>query len=262
MSLALVPTVANVPALPAYVNALAAVEACASVDEAAELHDQAAAVAAYASRARDKRLLCLAQEIRLRAGLRLGVLISAIDRASPMGHGRFVLPNNGQPKAAILRAAQLTPSVAYRWQALSGGTDTDRQSIAARTADAFFARCRQRGRPASMVKLRSTILGTGEATRRRRRTTPPPAPTPPAPARMPLPLPPRSIPPMDESTRLILAIRIMARMDARRLPDLLARATTANASLRLEAEAAERSLSQWIALLCVAAPRRAAACVA
>ncbi len=73
---------AETPQLVQYETMRAAVERCASIDEAAEIKDEAAALLAYARQRDDVELMSWISEIHLRAEQRSGELSARLAKAS------------------------------------------------------------------------------------------------------------------------------------------------------------------------------------
>lgn len=60
-----------------------AIQQCATIDEAADMRDKAAALAAYARQRDDTEVAVWFSEIRLRATIRIGELVRELDKAPP-----------------------------------------------------------------------------------------------------------------------------------------------------------------------------------
>ena len=69
-----------------YEQARIALSECARIDEAAEIRDKAAAMAAYARQREDRDLAVWVSEIQLRASVRIGELSRELDTGKPT-HG-------------------------------------------------------------------------------------------------------------------------------------------------------------------------------
>jgi N6-adenosine-specific RNA methylase IME4 len=96
------------------------------VDEAKEIQDKAAALAAYGRQAKDTEMETWAAEIRLRAQKRIGELSLALEK-SPGGRPPETRPTAGKsfpsppppPKREVLRAAGISTSQAHRAEKLA-----------------------------------------------------------------------------------------------------------------------------------------------
>lgn len=144
-------------ALVRYEQARAALAECARIDEASEIRDKAAALAAYARQRDDRDLEVWVREIQLRACVRIGELSRDIDRAEPSnGHGAG-LPTGGKTKAEALADAGLTTSTAHRYEELAGSRDARAQSAGKAAMEAYFAKSRVERAPPTMSGLRSAV---------------------------------------------------------------------------------------------------------
>ena len=282
MTKALVPA-ADLPGVRDYRAAVAAVAKCTTIPQAEALHDQAAGLAAYAYRARDTELLILAQEVRLRAAVKVGEMVLQIAPATAAGRGRYRLPSTGLTKKAVLAEAGLSEGRAGALAELAGGsTDANRQAAARTAGESFLAECRARRSPASLAKLRHAVrqaLGDPPPEPRHRPITPAapakrqrpnaPTPAPASPGGPPMPptlasATPTARPGADVAPALPglpELVRLIARMKPESLPAIIARVADP-AALRVEAEQAERVVSTLCCLLASAAPRHATAEVA
>ena len=151
-------------ALVRYEQARAALAECARIDEASEIRDKAAALAAYARQRDDRDLEVWVREIQLRACVRIGELSRDIDRAEPSnGHGAG-LPTGGKTKAEALADAGLTTSTAHRYEELAGSRDARAQSAGKAAMEAYFAKSRVERAPPTMSGLRSAVREAVHAT--------------------------------------------------------------------------------------------------
>jgi hypothetical protein len=248
------------PMVLAYERALAAVEACAEIGEAAKIQASAAAIAHYAHRAKDKTLLVTASEIRLRASIKLGLLCLEIGRASVAGPGRHTLPAAGKSKHQVLVDAGVNPATAYAAEQLCGGRYPTDQKAALAAAEEAFAAAREKQQPLSLAKLRRAVrvaVGLPETPFRQRAT---PAPVePPAMAGLRAAVatavqdvtgaePCKPAEPVAHVT-FLGAVRRIGAADPDKLRRLAIRAGTHAETLQLEAQQAERALSIWIGAL-------------
>ena len=110
----------NTPNLPISATGLARYDAartalaeCERVDEAKDLSDKAAALAAYAKQARDPELEDIARRIRARAVWRMGELSAALERHDS-GHHEPVISGDQRFKNEVLREAGISHGVASR----------------------------------------------------------------------------------------------------------------------------------------------------
>jgi hypothetical protein len=241
------PTAVTVqPMALAYQRALAAVAACVTIDDAARLQASAAAVAHFAFRAADKTLLIDAQEIRLRASIKLGLLCLEIGRASVAGPGRHTLPAAGKSKHQVLVDAAVNPATAYVAEELCGGRDPVNQKAAQAAAEALFSEARRTGQPASMARLRRvvrTAIGLPEEPHRER--TMPAAPA------APVDLPASAQAAGADLAAVRAAVLTVARLDpGKLLPQLVAITDLHTLTvLQAEAEKAELVVGRLIAAL-------------
>jgi hypothetical protein len=114
-------------ALVRYEQARTALAECARIDEASEIRDKAAALAAYARQRDDRDLEVWVREIHLRACVRIGELsrdIEGVERRRGE-HGRL-LPTDGNQvtKAQALAEAGLSTTAAARYEELAGVSAT------------------------------------------------------------------------------------------------------------------------------------------
>ncbi len=133
-----------------------AVEQCARIDEAADIRDKAAALAAYARQRDDAELAVWTQEIKLRASVRIGELVRELDtqeRARTDLHDSTV----GQTKTEAVEAAGLTPRTAQRYQELAGPREEQAHKAAHTAAELHYAQARADKRPATMEGLRAAV---------------------------------------------------------------------------------------------------------
>ena len=120
-----------------YDAARMALAECARIDDAADIRDKAAALAAYARQRDDKDMECWVREIHLRACVRIGELVRELDRADPGGaidgeRGGSRLPPEAMSKAQALADAGLPSRTAYNYEALAGGRDERAQAAGRR----------------------------------------------------------------------------------------------------------------------------------
>ena len=179
-------------ALVRYEQARTALAECARIDEASEIRDKAAALAAYARQRDDRDLEVWVREIHLRACVRIGVLSRDIEAAERRrGDDGRLLPTgeNQVTKAQALGKAGVSTATAARYEELAGVSastvaiagDRAAQAEAAGTAamEAYFAQSRAERAPPTMAGLRGAVRGALQATLgplpiRTRRPPPPP----------------------------------------------------------------------------------------
>jgi len=179
-------------ALVRYEQARTALAECARIDEASEIRDKAAALAAYARQRDDRDLEVWVREIHLRACVRIGVLSRDIEAAERRrGDDGRLLPTgeNQVTKAQALGEAGVSTATAARYEELAGVSATvaaiagDRaaQAEAAGKAamEAYFAQSRAERAPPTMAGLRGAVRGALQATlgplpTRPKRPPPPP----------------------------------------------------------------------------------------
>ncbi len=155
--------VGDMNSLVKYDEACRAIAAAASVDEAKDIADKAAALAAYARQARNVEMEIDAAEIRVRAKRRIGELSLEVETIAPeesgaMAHG---LPSAGKTsKAAVLAAAGISTSEAHRCEQIAEIPEAD--------IEACFAACREKGRAVTSDAL--ATHATRQANEEKRRS--------------------------------------------------------------------------------------------
>jgi hypothetical protein len=131
-----------------YKDAKRALEACVSVDEAAQWADKAAALASYAKQAQDVELQTMATRIRARAIRRCGTLLKAVP-GQRGGDRRSKGRRSPDGRKAVARAAGLSPHKA-------------RQAVrVANVDDHLFTKLVDSSKPPTVDKLAK--LGTKES---------------------------------------------------------------------------------------------------
>ncbi len=154
-------------ALVRYEQARTALAECARIDEASEIRDKAAALAAYARQRDDRDLEVWVREIHLRACVRIGVLSRDLDQAQTVrqADGATVrLPAGGKSKAEALADAGISTSTAQRYEELAGGREEQAQAAGHAAMEAYFAQSRANGAPPTMAGLRGAVRGALQAT--------------------------------------------------------------------------------------------------
>src|SRR5262245_11950517 len=102
-----------------YDAACAALAAAVAVDEVKEIHDEAAAVAAYARQAKNKDLEARAAEIRMRATRRLGEMIREQKRTVGLNRGNAGgLSNNPPDERPTLASQGIDKNLAHQARTL------------------------------------------------------------------------------------------------------------------------------------------------
>jgi hypothetical protein len=240
-------------ALIRYEQARSALAECARIDEASEIRDKAAALAAYARQRDDRDLEVWVREIHLRACVRIGELSRDIEAAERRRgeHGRL-LPTDGNQvtKAQALAEAGLSTTAAARYEEVAGVSATvaamagDRagQAEAAGKAamEAYFAQSRAERAPPTMAGLRGAVRGALQATLG---PLPTRAKRPPSP-----PEQPKVAPIGADWVDWTGAVQDLARLDCD-LPELAARSAALMPTLLREALQAAERLRIWINLL-------------
>ena len=97
-----------------YDAARTAIAECVEIDEAKDLTDRAAALAAYARQADDPELELMARRIRARATRRMGEISRGLETASPGPVGDSSHRREVTSKTAVLAEAGISTSVANR----------------------------------------------------------------------------------------------------------------------------------------------------
>jgi hypothetical protein len=225
-------------ALVRYEEMRVAVETCARIDEAAEMRDKAAALAAYARQRDDRDLEVWMQEIKLRASVRIGELVRELE-----SHQGARTDTSADRVAEVVtkehavRDAGLSPSTARSYQELAGPRDQQAQKAGKAAAEVYFAKARATKTPATMDGLRGAVKDAVHAT-----IGPPP------------PRPSKSQPIVSSNpigtdwVDWTTAVKAIATLDAD-LEDIADRSSAFRASLLKEARAALPRLRAWIEAL-------------
>lgn len=230
-------------ALVRYEQARTALAECARIDEASEIRDKAAALAAYSRQRDDRELEVWVREIHLRACVRIGELSRDLDQAQTVrqADGATVrLPAGGKSKAAALADAGISTSTAQRYEELAGGREEQAQAAGRAAMEAYFTRSRAEGAPPTMAGLRGAVRDAVQA------TIGPPPPRPKRPS--PPPEPPKVAPIGADWVDWTGAVQDLARLDCD-LPELAARSAALMPTLLREARQAAERLRIWINLL-------------
>ena len=226
-------------ALVRYEQARTALAECARIDEASDIRDKAAALAAYARQRDDRDLEVWVREIQLRACVRIGELSRELDQAERGGAGGGAkFPPVEISKAEQLAEAGLPTTTAHRYEQLAGGRDAQAQAAGKAAMEAYFAQSRADGEPATMSGLRAAVREAVHATL---------GPPPPKPARpFASPDAPRVEPIGADWVDFTSAVQDVARTEW----DLAGiwRRTSApfRPALRREAQAAATRITEWI----------------
>ncbi len=149
---------------PRYEAMRAAVGLCATVDEAREVRDRAAALAFYARQRDDTEVLVWLQEIKLRAGRRIGELLRDIERdrgGRPGPETRLRAAPSLITRA--IEGAGLRRGPAYQLQEIAGPQDPRLRAVADEAAESYYARARDTQSPASQAGLRQAVIGAVHA---------------------------------------------------------------------------------------------------
>lgn len=138
------------------------VERCASIDEAAELRDQAAALSAYARQRDDAELQVWVQEIRLRASIRIGELVRDLETGTRQP-AKLVPDVRKKFKLRAIAEAGLSTSTAYDYQQLAGPREENLQIAGRAAAEKYFAQARATTTPATQAGLREAVTAAVHA---------------------------------------------------------------------------------------------------
>jgi hypothetical protein len=103
----------------------------AQLDVVKDIADRAEALRAYARQRRDVEQEIQMAEIRLRAYRRIGEISRELETAEAHG-GKIWLPDGGKTKAAVLKAAGLSTSVAQRCEIVASIEEAEFYAFRAR----------------------------------------------------------------------------------------------------------------------------------
>ncbi len=149
---------------PRYEVMREAVSLCATVDEARDIRDRAAALAFYARQRDDTEVLVWLQEIKLRAGRRIGEILRDIERARggrPGPETRL----RAEPSliTRAIEGAGLRRGPAYQLQEIAGPADPRLRAVADEAAESYYARSRETQQPSTQAGLRQAVIGAVHA---------------------------------------------------------------------------------------------------
>ena len=149
---------------PRYEAMRAAVGLCATVDEARDMRDRAAALAFYARQRDDTEVLVWLQEIKLRAGRRIGELLRDIERDKG-GRPRADTRLKAEPSllTRAIEGANLRRGPAYELQEIAGPQDPRLRAVADEAAESYYAQARETLQPATQAGLRQAVIGAVHA---------------------------------------------------------------------------------------------------
>jgi N6-adenosine-specific RNA methylase IME4 len=143
--------------LAQYEAARQALAECVRIDEAAEIRDKAAALAAYARQRDDKELESWIAEIKCRAVVRIGALSRELDRSQ--GARTELLPST-RTKSKALTDAGISTSSAHEYEQLA-----EADAAEPTKAEAYYADCKARGVAPTLGGLRAALKQDKRATR-------------------------------------------------------------------------------------------------
>ncbi len=145
-----------------YEAARQAVAECVRIDEAAEIMDKAAAMAAYARQRDDKQLEGWLAEIKCRAVVKIGGLSRKLDASRGGANPKATLPAGGKSKAAVLADAKISTSAAQRYEAVAEADEAEPTR-----GEKYYVDCKAQGKAPTLGGLRNALKGD----RRRERET-------------------------------------------------------------------------------------------
>jgi len=132
-----------------------AVAECVRIDEAADIRDKAAALAAYARQRDDKELENWVAEIKCRACVKIGRLSSQLPKAKTKGRsGTVRLPSSGKSKTESLADASINTTSADRYEELAEAEDAEPTK-----AEQYYDKCKAEGRAPTLGGLRNALKG-------------------------------------------------------------------------------------------------------
>jgi N6-adenosine-specific RNA methylase IME4 len=130
-----------------------AVAECVRIDEASEIRDKAAALAAYARQRDDKEVENWIAEIKCRACVRIGRLSRELEKTPGARTDLEPVPASGnRSKEATLEDAHVSQSAAQRYEELA-----DAEDEAPTAAEAYYAKCKAEGEAPTLAGLRSAL---------------------------------------------------------------------------------------------------------
>ncbi len=141
-----------------YDAARMALAECARIDDAADIRDKAAALAAYARQRDDNDMECWVREIHLRACVRIGELVRELDTAQGERTDLTSSQRGDEvSKSQALADAGLSKSSAHRMEQLAGGRDERAQAAGKAASENYYAQSRAKSEPPTMAGLRAAV---------------------------------------------------------------------------------------------------------
>lgn len=126
-----------------YEAARRALAECHTVDEAKDIADKAAAMAAYARQAKDPEMEQWLAEIRLRAQRRAGEISKTLEKSKGgRPNEKETLPTTGKSKSAVLSEAGISTSAANRFEQLA--------EVPEEEFEAALAEAKEAGKPVTV----------------------------------------------------------------------------------------------------------------
>jgi hypothetical protein len=129
---------------------------CATVDEAKDIRDKAAALAYYAKQRDDVEAAVWLSEIKLRAVQRIAEISRALPKAEAHG-GKIWLPDGRKSKSETLADAGISTSSANEYEQLIGGPTEQGTAAAMAATEAYFAHSRAAQIPPTQAGLRAAV---------------------------------------------------------------------------------------------------------
>ena len=131
-----------------YEQARHALQICATVDEAKNILDKSAALAAYAKQANDHEMAIWLAEMQLRAMRKVGELTSKLEKA-PSGKAAHSLPMSGKSKAKSIADAGLSKNKVSRCEKIS--------RVPEEKFDAIIEKAKEEQKPVSYADVEATV---------------------------------------------------------------------------------------------------------
>lgn len=129
---------------------------CARIDDAADIRDKAAALAAYARQRDDHEMQAWVKEIHLRACVRIGELSRELETAERSRTDLHPAART-QTKTAALAEAGISTSTAHEYEQLAGGREDQAHAAIKAGTEAFFATTKAAGEVPTLAGLKAAV---------------------------------------------------------------------------------------------------------